>query len=322
MAKTQRNPQRLPSWAVTFQASSLSSHGNAVPIRSFTLVIALLLIHGSPALAEDPWARWADLCQYNADQLRVLQDAEDGRLDEVSLFRASLLAAGHSLAEARLWEVEFAAFVRRCRARLSAISPTGRQRQLFAQLQQECLSGAYQADLCDVSQTISGAAYNCLTATILYQRLCAEFGITAEALWEPAHVRCWVVLAEGEGLTVETTATTPRDALGERGSRAQVMGRFLSRTELLGKVLYNQGVQALRREDYSTALATTWASLCLDPEDAPAASNVRACLNNWALWAVQHDDLAFARRLLVAGNTFDPDYVPFRRNLSLLSRGS
>jgi len=56
----------------------------------------------------------------------------------------------------------------------------------------------------------------------------------------------------------------------------------------------------------------------LDPQDQPAWSNLRACFNNWALAAVESDQLELAERLLDEGMRFDPTYKPFSRNRALL----
>ena len=87
---------------------------------------------------------------------------------------------------------------------------------IFDRLKGDFLVGEYQPELYDLAHTIIHGDYNCLTATLLFQVFSAEFSLSAQALWEPSHVRCWVPKGDGRGIAVETTAATAEEAIGSR----------------------------------------------------------------------------------------------------------
>ena len=267
--------------------------------------------------------RFRDFAAWQPAEVELLDDLSDGQLDQ-SLLEAALIVGGHDLAQVAALETAFRKSCRRCRERFPRLQQQTLEQQcriLFDHLKSSFLDGEYVPDLCDVGATISSGKFNCLTATILYQTLGQEFGLSVQAAWEPAHVRCWVPSESGRaGYLVETTADRTTAAVSGLYPRQMLRERPLSKEQLLGKVFYNRGVRELERDDFRSAICSTWASCLLDPTDIPAKNNLRACLNNWALQASKRDQIGFAIRLLDAGLQLDPDYEPFSRNLELLRR--
>jgi tetratricopeptide (TPR) repeat protein len=241
-------------------------------------------------------------------------DLDDQQLDEHSLLEAALIVAGHDRTTVLQYMGILAESTARCAVKLGPNdSHQSKLQTIFQHLATEFLRGEYRPNLHDVGRTVSDQSFNCLTATILFQSLCKSFSIEIDAVWEPSHVKCW----SRTGIMIETTAASAEFATTPK-SLDQLTGRRLSSPELLAKVFYNRGVSALQDERFSAALSSTWCSCLLDPLDSSAQANLRACLNNWALSALQQDNLALAKELLKEGLQLDPHYEPFSRNLALL----
>lgn len=287
-----------------------------MPHRLASVLLSLPLLCANVVAADfDRFQAW---CDRPAAERELLRDASDGKLDQCTVLQASLRCAHHSPASMDRCERIFSDAVQQCRTAMGQ-SESRPEVEIFRVLHTNFLYGKYNPDLYDVGKTLQNGEFNCLTATILYQALCREFSLTVTALWEPSHVRCWLSQGEDTGRPIETTASTVRNAVGGTCDMVDLDDRLLTDTELLGKILYNKGVQALTKEEYASALAATWASYELDALDYPAFSNLRACLNNWALQAHEAGDRQLAADLLDEGLRLDPDYDPFRRNRALLS---
>lgn len=291
----------------------------------FAAVLLLAVLVGSlkgDAAFEQQRERFVAFGDWKPIEKQLLDDLSDGRLDSRSLLEAALIVGGHEAPRIAALQNAFAASCQRCRAQNPRLEhepyPT-RISQLFTYLLDHHLYGEYTPDLCDVGATLTRGEFNCLTATILFRALCHEFDIPVQAAWEPSHVRCWIPIeSDRAGYLVETTADSATAAVSGLYPRSKLTERQLTPEQLLGKVFYNRGVQWLHRDQFASALFSTWASCLLDPNDVPAQNNLRACLNNWALWASQRDRYVFAMELLDAGLQLDPNYEPFSRNRRLL----
>ena len=267
-----------------------------------------------------PYDRYNEFHGWSATERVLLQDLADWQLDQHSLVEAALIVAGHNKETIARYNARLKQSIARCRPRVRPTDSTQNQlRIIFRHTSAEFLKGKYQSDIYDLGKTLDQGDFNCLTATILFKEICQAFSIHVDALWEPSHVQCWATLRGNFGYIVETTAASDYDAVSGMRSAEQLTLRRLSKSELLAKVYYNKGVRALKTDAYPTALASTWLGTLLDPRDSPAQNNLRACFNNWALAAVsQNSDVVLAKRLLDAGISLDPNYVPFSRNRALL----
>ena len=226
---------------------------------------------------------------------------------------AALLAAGNDARRIQDIESAYASRVAEFRHKLGGREPL--VGEIFDLLHEQFLSGHYIAELFDVGQTVIGGDFNCLTATILFDSLCDEFGLTSCAIGSPAHVRCWVELGAQTGLIVETTVPE-WDKAYRRVSGTD--DRLLTPNNLVAKVLYNRGVWLLEQKQFANALACTWAACGLDPGDVAAQRNLRASVNNWALNLAEQGNFSQARFLLEVGLLLDPLYGPFQRNLAFV----
>ncbi len=284
-----------------------------------TLVMLVLAGAQSVAARDLDLRRFDEFAQWNERETALVEDLSDGKLDDYSPLEAALVIGGYQDAQIADFHAQLDGCAAKCRRQLnSAQSRQARLRVVFEHLSADFLQGNYQADLYDVGRTLSLGDFNCLTATILFQTLCRSFAIDVDAIWEPSHVRCWSSLSPDAGYLVETTAGESADAIGAMMLQSRLRARALNDTELVAKVFYNRGVRMMKSGEYSLALVSTWASCQLDAQDQPAQSNLRACLNNWALAAVSAEDLSLAGRLFHQGIKLDPTYEPFRRNQAIL----
>lgn len=287
-----------------------------------TLLGLSLIIGMQQTVAAEPlpYDRYNEFHGWSATERVLLQDLADWQLDQHSLVEAALIVAGHNKETIARYNARLKQSIARCRPRVRPTDSTQNQlRIIFRHTSAEFLKGKYQSDIYDLGKTLDQGDFNCLTATILFKEICQAFSIHVDALWEPSHVQCWATLRGNFGYIVETTAASDYDAVSGMRSAEQLTLRRLSKSELLAKVYYNKGVRALKTDAYPTALASTWLGTLLDPRDSPAQNNLRACFNNWALAAVsQNSDVVLAKRLLDAGISLDPNYVPFSRNRALL----
>jgi tetratricopeptide (TPR) repeat protein len=253
------------------------------------------------------------------DQLRLLADAADGRLDEISLLDASIIAGGGD-------SDEILASRRRLDARwlevgeplIDTLPMRDRPRAILSALHRLILTGKYKAECTEVQQTLVSGDYNCVTATILYLELCRRHQLTGSAVAIPAHVYCRLRSQEQD---IQTTCrewfevASKRDNAFARQIAAQpAPPRVLSDVELLGKLYYNRGVSQLEAHEYAAAISLLKTSLTLDPQDEPTRNNLLAAHNNWALALCDAGDYAAAADKLATGRAIDADYGPLLTN--------
>ena len=296
-------------------SATLSAHGQETkPVSIATRI----------EINPNAFRRFDEFAAWSSKEWRLLNDVADSELEDHSLFEASLIVAGHDKKAIAEFKRKLNLSIRRCEPKLTGAKnsePLANRMKLqaiFGHIAEEYLHGEYRADLFDVGQTIKTGEFNCLTATVLFHSICKANSIDVRVLWEPSHVQCWAPMSGSTGYVVETTASSPTNAVSPLTNISKIKGRPLSPTEFVGKIFYNRGVRALNNDQYPTALISTWACCVLDDADRPAQSNLRACINNWALFSAQQENVAMVQRLFDVGMKLDPKYEPFSRNRAIL----
>lgn len=162
----------------------------------------------------------------------VFADAEDGRLDHHSLFRAALIAGG--TLEPKLlqkYETKFHQWVRQLQKHTpKAQQPLKQAELIFRFMHQNILTGGYNAQASELAHTLQSGRYNCLSASVLYQCLLEAFGIEAWAWEMGTHARTQIQL-QGQILDVETTCPQWFDLIQEGSLRGA--GTLLTEPEAL-----------------------------------------------------------------------------------------
>lgn len=295
------------------------------------VVAAPLSAHSSPELTR--LVLPAELCLSAAPiEQALLDDLLDGQLDDHTLLEAGLIAGG---AQEQV--------VRKCTARLERLiaswrandelagSPRQRAETLFQLMHAELLTGSYRAQQSDVAIAIQDGVYNCVSATLLWQYLAAEFDVPAIARQLPGHLQSVLVLDEAR-ILVEPTCPRWFSLVDERGrlrsgateletaaaNAAAGEGRDLDDAALIASVYYNRGLALLADRRHAAALLATYHAHRLDPGNRAARANLLAILNNWALDLAEEGQTARARALLERGAAMAPDHKTFQLNLGAL----
>ncbi len=254
---------------------------------------------------------------------RLLIDAQDGHLDQLTLLDAVLLASGiHNEPLQSEIRAAISGYIERLANTLDAI-PHDDQRIVAIHdfLHEEVLVGSYQADCTQIARAIRDGDYNCVSATVLFQMLCQSQGIACRAVATPTHVFSRVE-AGGQLIDVQTTCPSwfrLTEAQRRAFERQQIppqdgQAREIGELELLAKIYYNRGVAHLAAARFAEAEQEFRLSLQLDPLDQAAQENLLAALNNWALALSDQAEFEQAARLLERGRAVNPDYGPLRAN--------
>jgi len=272
--------------------------------------------------------------EVTALEQRLFADAADGRLDELSLLEASLIASG----------VERREELNRCREQVARwvaelhrqgvdrCSPIQRAQAIFGFLHRRVLTGGYHLESTDLRETIDAGRYNCVTASILFNCLASELGLTVCGLENPGHAMSRVKLPQGT-LDVETTCPQWFQLLGRTpsGSRPDARAalpagqscrtaREISTVELAAMVYYNRGIDLLGQKRFAEATAANAKALRLNPANGTARGNLLATLNNWAIDLAAAKHYRQAADMLRLGRSIDPGYEAFRLNYAYLCR--
>ena len=243
----------------------------------------------------------------------VFQDLTDGSLEQVDLLTAAIVIGGTESNEEITQLRSF--YEQESRTmRAQAEGDTLRVEDVFRQMHERFLTGQYDADCSQMSATLTAGRFNCVTATILFQCLCRDFGIDATAIGIPGHVRSRVVA--GRKLDVETTY--PRwfdlDSAADRPPLSEPTARTLNDVQLLAKIYYNDGVRLLQQGNHDAAVTPLQRAWELDRGDNAARQNVLAALINGALARAEHCDYAGAAERLQQAERVDPQFEPLRKN--------
>ncbi len=265
---------------------------------------------------------------WQAEELRWFEVR--GRADDRWLLRMALAAGGCDAQSARRYEMRLADWAERVRQESS--DEPGPKAKVALELLHGGVLRVYRSDADRLHETFEYGRFNCVTAAVLYVCLCGRLGVEAAAWQAPEHV-CCVVYVGSEAIVVEPTsprwpAPEPVSPPGMslvssdsalHGTRA-TMGhaRQLSLPGLAAAVYYNIGSRALFDGQFSLALQSTHKALLLDPQNEPAARNLLAAINNWAVSEARAGDTQAAARLLRFGLEVAPGHAAFKQNLDLL----
>jgi tetratricopeptide (TPR) repeat protein len=270
-------------------------------------------------------------------EARLLADAADGQLEEVSFLEAVMIA-NHiripSLADELRERYEgHVSEVKREVARIS--DPRERCVAVHEWMHRRVLVGNYQADCTQISRALRDGDYNCVSATLLFQLFCQACELPTVAVATPTHVYARLLLGPAR-VDVQTTcpdwfrlssqqrrdfphsseafSTARQRSSFSRTDRGTEEIREISDVQLLAKVYYNRGVRHLDARRFEAAEQEFRTSLLLDADDLSAQENLLATLNNWALDLAEKQEYAQAAAVLNRGLAECPDYAPFQAN--------
>jgi hypothetical protein len=251
----------------------------------------------------------------------MLADAADGKWDRFDLVSAAPIADRLGDAERMRVEQQLDEHTERIRRRIAERADVAAVEVLFDYLHEEMLTGGFSADCHTIGRTLSTGDFNCLSGTLLFVALAERCGVPARAVLAPSHVHARVSVGQRD-IDVETTCRTwfrepaanreawLRSALGDENRLEQ--HRPLTSVELLAVVYYNRGVERFGQRDFAGAAAENLVALRLDGENAAAADNLLAAVNNWALAAARQGRIDLAGELIRRGRHVAPDRADLR----------
>ncbi len=264
-------------------------------------------------------------------EVRLFEEAAAGYCLDHSLLAAALVASGVSdLATLRRYEAQVAGLVAELR-RSGQVrgSPRQQAQAIFEFMHRRALRGGYQLDCTDLTIVLSEGRFNCVSASVTFNCLAAEFGLVARGLEVPGHALSRLVLPEGN-LDVETTCPDWFRLLDNPEKQAELVSRTIgiprmpgraseerrqvSDVELVATIYYNRGVDLLGERQFAAAVAANAKALRLDPHSVTARGNLLATLNNWAVAEAGAGCFREAADLLRQGLAIDPNYEMFRNN--------
>ena len=276
-------------------------------VAVFTVLVFMSAVNQTRAVIADNSHSSPELSERVEDTL--LADAADGQLDHISLFDAAVIASGVTDAEKMaICHARFKEFRGSVAGEMTAKSSVRhRAEQIFRRMHQALLTGQYRAACTELHRTLDDGHYNCVTATILYRCLCAEFGIPLRTIAETGHV--YALLVSDKPVVIQTTSPD-----GFTASDTIDGGRRITDVQLLAKIYYNRGVSLLEERRFRDALDLLEIGHRLDRQDAIAWKNILACMNNWVLSECDAGRFQRAAELLSRGLNMAPDYRPFLDN--------
>lgn len=225
-------------------------------------------------------------------EARLWSDVADNQLDDFTLVEAVLIAGGVSDPKALgHHNRQLADWLQELRPATAGRAPRACARVVFEFMHRRILASGFQQDGTELSTALDSGRFNCVSSTVLFLTLARGCGLEVEAVAEPAHVFCRLLLEQGP-LDVQTTDPRAFDAeqvegKGRREKPAARVPRALSETGILALVYYNAGVERLARREFPQALEANQRAVQLDPAHVEARANLLATYNNWAVECVR-----------------------------------
>jgi hypothetical protein len=260
---------------------------------------------------------------------RLFADVSDGKLDDFTLFDAAVIASGEDDPAAMVrYRERMAAWVEELRQTAGINeSPRKQVELIFDFLHSKVLCGKYDIECTDIRLVLERGRFNCVSATVLFNCLAGDLGLSCCSLETPGHTLGRVFLPSGP-LDVETTcprwfhlqhdpakqAEALEQTLGRKAGCDKSKLREITPIQLTAMIYYNRGVEFLAEKRFIQAAAANSKSLRLDPLNSTARGNFLATINNWAIELGKSNQFSEAAALLRQGLAFDPHYDAFAQN--------
>lgn len=223
------------------------------------------------------------------DELRLFEDARDGKLDKWSFADAGLIASGVTDSTKRKNYI----------AKVDRIEADARKAIVGAKtLDEKCdrllkflhtgpMKGGYQSKQTDLHTILDGGTFNCVSSATLYNVIGRRLGLDLFAVEVPEHV--FSVLHDGDRrIDVETTSPDGYNPKGLKTPKgAAPADRYAGKRREVGElglasvIAYNHGVGLANEKRHLEALLANFRSLSLDPANPAAAHNALASFAKW-----------------------------------------
>jgi hypothetical protein len=219
----------------------------------------------------------SSLTATSALESRLGADIGDGRLDDFSGMEAAFILSGireqDELNAAMAWYRNLVETIRAFH--FDPFDRTGSANKVFSYLHGTWLK-QYEKETISLLDIVHKKKFNCVTATILYNMICEDFGWRTEAFETPTHVYTIFtnftnpVMVENTtpmGFDIVKNLRAYSNYLAQFYPQSEVLeigldkiylhensrGREISNTELLGLLVYNRAFFAEKNRDYGPA---------------------------------------------------------------------
>jgi hypothetical protein len=208
---------------------------------------------------------------------QLLADIQDGQLDQFSRIEAAfIIASGDDSAKLQQGMGWFHALLQDIYSKnLIGFDKVPSAEKLFLYLHTTWLK-TYQREATALFDIMERKAFNCVSATVLYNLICDEVGLKTEAFETPTHVYS-IFTNIVEQVMVENTNSMGFNIMNNLQRYSEYLrqyypenealkigldrlyayehahGRRINNTELLGLIAYNLAIFAAEKEDFETA---------------------------------------------------------------------
>ncbi len=272
----------------------------------------------------------------------LLYDMEDGSPEHFSMVQAAFILSGaekeDSLSVYLNW---FDSLIGKIRDfRFNAFEPVQTAAKVFAYLHATLLK-TYSLESTTLLDIIYGKKYNCVSATVLYNLVCAELGFSTEAFETPSHVYT-LFTSFTERVTVENTTAMGFDIMRNLRAyseylagyypRSEVLkigldrlyayenskGRVISNLELLGLIAYNRAYQARKRGDFKTAYELILAAQRFNADSRSNIQFERTLYLEWGERLYKKGEIEEAFQVFADGTYRYPDSPELTHNCRIV----
>ena len=226
------------------------------------------------------------------NELDLLNDGNDGQIDNWSLAKATLVICGvedpeqqkHYFAQLNKIEAE-------CKKATAGIrSPKARAEALGKFLLKGPMHGGYVSGQSDFIKLLNTGTFNCVSSATLYNLMAPRVGIQVRTV-----TICGHVFSRALDFDIEPTSGDVYN-LDDRASRSlknrtvvnssiapyqEQIFRETGNVGLLSSMYNNNANEFLGKKQYAMSVATYLKAACLDPGDPGTVYNLRVTLATW-----------------------------------------
>ncbi len=304
--KVPKGTGRLPVSEITLQGKEGPPRSNYAFKQS--PVSALQVIQGLKTVTQ--------LRPRSTDELDMLEDARDGKLDRWSLADAALLAQGIAARSSRdAYKAKLTALERAASQALAGVTdPMQRGEKLLAWLHATVLRD-YQPEQMYLTVLLDTYAFNCVSATVLYTLLGERLGLDVRTIETPDHVFS-ILYHQLTHADVENTSSNGFNPARDSEVLRQFFNttgftyieethkdqrREITNVGLLGIVYCARGAELARKHLCPEALQEFFCALTLDSEIYSAIHNVLSTLSGWSILLAMEGKFPEAIQVAQAG---------------------
>lgn len=265
------------------------------------------------------------------DEKALLEDAEDGQLDNWSFAEASLISSGiHDREQRAVLLDQLDKLTSEAQTvTASEDSAFAKGRVLLSWLHKGVMKEGYVERQTNMSVVLQEKQFNCVSSATLYNIIGRRLGLDTRGIEVPDHA--FTILYDGTNhVDVETTTTRGFDPARNRAAlnafsrttgytyisdKNRSKRRELDDAGMVALTYYNQGVAATEEDDFATALLFYFRALSLDPRNKSAIKNTLAVLGRWSHNAIDKEDYWLAVKVIDAALSFAPSDRASRHNM-------